>query len=112
MSNSDNPILGAEFQTQVKEWFDEHFNQSFTEEVKIKIGSPFVDPTEYKAHKFDIVSDDYTIVIECKRYTWTETSNVPSAKIRATNEAAFYLSLLPSTYKKYIGILLEQFYQF
>ena len=102
MSNSDNPIFGAEFQRQVKEWFIIHYNQSFNEEVKIKIGSPLIDPAEYKEHKFDIVSDDNSIVIECKRYTWTETWNVPSAKMGAANETAFYLSLLPSTYKKYI----------
>ena len=105
MSNSDNPIIGAEFQRQVKDWFNDHYNQDFKEEVKIHIGSPLVDPAEYKEHKFDIVSVDKTIAIECKRYTWTETWNVPSAKMRGTNEAAFYLSLLPSTYKKYIVML-------
>ena len=42
------------------------------------------------------------IVIECKCYTWTETGNVPSAKMGFANEAAFYLSFLPETYEKYI----------
>ena len=40
-----------------------------------------------------------------KRYTWTETGNVPSAKMGFTNEAAFYLSFLPDTYEKYIVML-------
>ena len=45
------------------------------------------------------------IVIECKRYTWTKTGNVPSAKMGFTNEAAFYLRLLPDNYVKYIVML-------
>lgn len=44
-------------------------------------------------------------MIECKRYTWTETGNVPSAKMGFTNEAAFYLRFLPDSYNKYIVML-------
>lgn len=105
MSNSDNPYYGSEFQRQVKEWFIVHYNQNFKEEVKIKIGSPLTDPTEYKEHKFDIVSEDNSVAIECKRYTWTETWNVPSAKMRGVNEAILYLSLLPSNFKKYLVMI-------
>ena len=57
-------------------------------EKKIPIGDPAKD------HKFDIVSGDNSIAIECKCYTWTVTGNVPSAKMGFTNEAAFYLSFL------------------
>ncbi len=105
MSNSDNPKKGAEFQKQVKNWFTKNYRTSFKEEVEIPIGSPLTDPSGYKNHKFDIVSDDQSIVIECKRYTWTKTSNVPSAKMGTTNEAAFYLSLLKGKHKKLIVML-------
>ena len=71
----------------------------FELEKKIPIGNPAKD------HKFDIVDAAGAIVIECKRYTWTETGNVPSAKMGFTNEAAFYLSFLPDTYEKYIVML-------
>ena len=99
MSNSDNPINGAIFQKQVLEWFREHYKFSFSLEKKIPIGNPPKD------HKFDIVADNDLIAIECKRYTWTETGNVPSAKMGFTNEAAFYLSFLPDAYKKIIVML-------
>ena len=99
MSNSDNPINGAIFQKQVLEWFRGHYKTSFSLEKKIPIGSPPKD------HKFDIVADNDLVAIECKRYTWTETGNAPSAKMGFTNEAAFYLSLLPSSYTKYIVML-------
>lgn len=103
MSNSRNPELGAKFQEQVKKWFEKNYNLEFKSEVKIPIGKP------PKEHKFDIANLDKKIVVECKRYTWTETGNVPSAKMGFVNEAAFYLSLLPKDYKKYI-VMLKDFH--
>jgi len=99
MSNSDNPRIGALFQRQVMEWFREQYNTEFILEKKIPIGNPAKD------HKFDIVDAARTKAIECKRYTWTASGNVPSAKMGFTNEAAFYLSFLPDTYEKYIVLL-------
>ena len=93
MSNSDNPRNGAIFQKQVKEWFQKQYGPDFELEKKIAIGDPAKD------HKFDIVNEEKKIAIECKRYTWTETGNVPSAKMGFTNEAAFYLSFLPDSYE-------------
>ena len=99
MSNSDNPQNGVIFQKQVLRWFEKNYKTQFELEKKIPIGNPAKD------HKFDIVDITGTIVIECKRYTWTETGNVPSAKMGFTNEAAFYLSFLPDSYEKYIVML-------
>ena len=96
MSNSDNPKRGADFQRKVRDWFTKKYNKNFELEKKIAIGFPAKD------HKFDIVCNSDKIAIECKRYTWTETGNVPSAKMGFTNEAAFYLSFLPDEYEKYI----------
>ncbi len=105
MSNSDNPRWGAEFQRQVRRWFETHYDLRFEEEVKIPIGSRLVDHHDYKEHKFDIASEDRSIIIECKRYTWTESGNVPSAKMGFANEAAFYLSLVNRAREKYLVML-------
>lgn len=102
MSNSDNPRIGAEFQRKVRDWFSDEYNMTFNLEVQIPIGSKLFDPSQYKDHKFDIVSEDGVYVIECKRYTWTVSGNVPSAKMGFANEAAFYLSLLDQSHKKFI----------
>jgi len=99
MSNSENPQNGADFQLAVLNYFIRNHVEGFELEKKIPIGIP------PKNHKLDIVSEHKKIVIECKRYTWTETGNVPSAKMGFTNEAAFYLSFLPDTYEKYIVML-------
>jgi hypothetical protein len=99
MSNSDNPKNGAAFQKDVQQYFIKKYGPGFEIEKKLPIGDPPKD------HKFDIVNTELEIVIECKRYTWTETGNVPSAKMGFTNEAAFYLRLLPDNYVKYIVML-------
>ena len=99
MSNSDNPKNGADFQEKVQQYFIDKIGPGFELEKKIQIGNP------PKEHKFDIVNFDLKIVIECKRYTWTVTGNVPSAKMGFTNEAAFYLSFIPDTFTKYIVML-------
>ena len=97
--NSENPRVGKEFQLAVKEWFEEAYTSPFEIEHKIAIGRPA------KLHSFDISSLDESIVVECKCYTWTETGNVPSAKMGFTNEAAFYLSFLPDDTERIIVML-------
>ena len=99
MSNSDNPKNGATFQREVLSWFENNYGKSFELEKKLLIGNP------PKEHKFDIVDEKSTVAIECKRYTWTRTGNVPSAKMGAANEAAFYLRLLPLSYTKFIVMM-------
>lgn len=100
MSNSENPKNGAVFQRMVMDWFQENYSDmTFELEKKLPIGEP------KKNHKFDIVDHNNTMAIECKRYTWTEAGNVPSAKMGFVNEAAFYLSFLPDSYEKYIVLL-------
>ncbi|MBQ4371297.1 MAG: hypothetical protein II803_02685 [Firmicutes bacterium] len=99
MSNSDNPKIGKIFQCQVCDWFTSRYGNSFELEIELPIGDP------PKGHSFDIVDVGHSIVIECKRYTWTETGNVPSAKIRTLNEAVLFLSFLPESYTKYIVML-------
>ena len=97
--NSENPRVGKEFQLAVKEWFEEAYTSPFEIEHKIAIGHPA------KLHSFDISSLDESIVVECKCYTWTESGNVPSAKMGFVNEAAFYLSFLPDDTERIIVML-------
>ena len=94
--NSEHSHIGATFQRLVRDWFGNKYDQAFELEKKIAIGNPPKD------HKFDIVCTERKIAIECKRYTWTKSWNVPSAKMGFTNEAVFYLSFLPDEYTKYI----------
>lgn len=98
-SNSDNPKVGKDFQLVVKRWFEVNTQLEFELEKKIAIGTPA------KLHSFDVAEKKGRIVIECKCYTWTESGNVPSAKMGFANEAAFYLSFLPDDVEKNIVML-------
>lgn len=98
-SNSDNPRVGKDFQLAVKRWFEGNTQLEFELEKKIAIGSPA------KLHSFDIAEKRGLIVVECKCYTWTESGNIPSAKMGFTNETAFYLSFLSDDVDKIIVML-------
>lgn len=94
--NSENPKIGKDFELIVKNWFEQEYNQPFELQKNIKIGFP------PKNHCFDISDKTGSLVIECKCYTWTDTGNVPAAKLACLNEAVLYLSFLPKDTKKCI----------
>ena len=91
--NSENPRVGREFQEKVQLSLEDYFDTGFVQEMVIPIGKPPKD------HKFDIASKDKSIVVECKNYTWTDSGNVPSAKLMGLDEAVFYFSFLKNKTK-------------
>lgn len=99
MKYPDNHKAGEDFQIDVKAYFEKAFGGTYNLEEEIPIGVTY---NLKKGHKFDLVNSKKKIAVECKRYTWTETGNVPSAKLGAINEAVFYLSILPAEYEKYV----------
>lgn len=94
--NSMNTAKGRDFQKRAAEILTRHFKVRFHTEFPILIG----DPPKY--HKFDLVSDDQRYIGECKNYSWTETGNVPSAKMGFINEAVFYLQHIPRDKERFI----------
>lgn len=97
-TNIENPKVGKVFQELVLKSMEKKFDVAFDMEVAISIGKPS------KNHKFDCVSKDGKIIVECKCYTWTNTGNVPSAKLMGLNEALFYMSYLPDDLTKILCI--------
>lgn len=94
--NSMNTGKGREFQRKAVEILSRHFGITFQMEYPVPIGNP------PKEHKFDLVSVDLQYVGESKNYSWTETGNVPSAKLGFINEAVFYLQHLPTEKKRFV----------
>ena len=98
-SNSDNPKVGKDFQRKVLSIAQKTFNMPFDEEKVVPVGNP------PKEHRFDVVSADGDIIIECKCYTWTNGGNVPSAK---TTDVCFRTGeSLAEYYCRIYGHLLE-----
>ena len=98
--NSRNPSKGKQFQIISGQILSRRFSIDFQLEYTILIGDP------PKAHKFDLVSSDRKYMGECKNYSWTNTGNVPSAKMGFTNEAVFYLTFLPK--EKYRFVIMRK----
>lgn len=94
--NSENPARGAAFQRFARDALSKHFQVRFDLDVPVPIGKPA------KAHKFDLLSVDRLFAGEVKSYSWTESDNVPSAKMAVTNEAVFYLHHLPATMNRFV----------
>ena len=95
-SNSDNSRRGREFQKFAARVLGEYWSVGFDLEVPFLIGKPA------KAHKFDMASSDKKIVGEAKNITWTESGNMPSAKMAFTNQAVLYLWHLPAFTKRFV----------
>ena len=94
--NSDNLRRGREFQELAASVLSEYWSVPLDLEVPIPIGDP------PKQHKFDMASRDKLIVGEAKNYTWTESGNMPSAKMGFVNQAVFYLSFLSPGTKRFV----------
>ena len=94
--NRLNPAKGHNFQKKAAEILSRHFGVAFDLDYPIPIGDPSKD------HRFDLVSRDLHYVGECKNYSWTESGNVPSAKMGFMNEAVFYLSFLSADIMRFI----------
>lgn len=94
--NRLNTGKGRDFQRVAAQALGHHFSVPFLLEQAFAIGDPPKD------HRFDLVSENRRYVGESKNYSWTETGNMPSAKMGFVNEAVFYLSFLPDTINKFV----------
>ncbi len=100
--NSENPAKGRTFEHQAADAMAAWLGVPFHIEVPTPIGDP------PKHHKFDLVSHDGRFVAECKCYSWTETGNIPSAKMGFVNEAVFYLSHLPAGTERFVVLRKDE----
>jgi hypothetical protein len=94
--NSLNPAAGRDFEVRAARVMGAVFGVSLLLDHALPIGEP------PKMHKFDFGTDSGSHVGEAKCYTWTETGNVPSAKLGFLNQAVFYLSFLPDTMVRFV----------
>jgi hypothetical protein len=100
--NCLNPGKGRDFQIIAAKALSRFLGVQFQHDQPIPIGRP------PKAHRFGLVSVDQKYVGECKSYSWTETGNMPSAKMGFVNEAVLYLSYLPADMHKFIVMRLDR----
>lgn len=96
-----NSHAGSEFEEIVQRHWQNagiHLERNFVVQIGFKAKRP---------HKFDLGSNDPSVLIECKSYTWTSGGNTPSAKIRGMNEVMLHFSVAPESFRKILFVLRD-----
>ncbi len=60
-----------------------------------------------KGRKFDLGSDNPSVLVECKSHKWTSGGHVPTGKMHIWNEAMYYFHLAPPEYRKILFVLRD-----
>ena len=98
---SSNTAVGKAFEAKAKAFFS-------AEGIELQNSIPAkVGINGKKIHKFDLGNDEQKILVECKSHRWTEGGNIPSAKIRAWNEAMYFFYIAPKAYRKIFFVLRD-----
>ena len=72
-------------------------------EYQVRIG---IGPTNVKTHKFDWGNE--SLLLECKAYDWTESRNVPSAKLTTVTEVMLYFLCAQKPFRKMLFMLATE----
>jgi len=100
VSNTD---VGRKFEKVAQVYFSEPVGITLQRAFRIDVGVA----SQKKARKFDLGSNNPAILVECKSHRWTETGNMPSAKVTVWNESMFYFYLAPNSYRKILFVLKD-----
>jgi hypothetical protein len=87
-----NAHAGNDFENRALNYFKKK-GIELSKPYTIKIGIK-----NKKNHRFDLGNS--SLLVECKTMTWTESGNMPSAKILNWSAAMYYFYLAPKKYKK------------
>ncbi len=98
-----NAHAGRDFEDVAKRYFAEQHGYTLTPNFAIELG--VTGAAKPKLHRFDLGCNDKKILVECKSHNWTETGNMPSAKLTVWNEAMLYFLLAPPEFKKFMFVL-------
>ena len=97
----NNYQKGRNFELKAKDYFENLYG------VEFNSGKILTGLNGGKVRQFDLVNEDNKILIECKNFTFTETGNLPSAKISDFLKEIYKLHLAPDNYKKIMCIAYE-----
>ncbi len=100
IGSPSNTHVGNAFETEARAFFAAQ-GIMLTPGLSVPVGVHAAK----KHHKFDLGSEEPPILVECKSHTWTETGNMPSAKVTVWNEAMYYFHTAPARYRKILFVL-------
>ena len=100
--SSSNTQVGKDFVDIAKAFF---FNKGIKIENDIKVSIGVGE--KRKKHTYDLGSYDNKIIVECKSHKWTESDEIPSAKMTVWNQEMYYFHLAPKGYRKIFFIIRD-----
>jgi hypothetical protein len=95
-----NANAGNDFEEVARQFFGVQ-GIDLTRDFRVSVGVG----DNKKQRKFDLGSASPPILVECKSHTWTQSGNVPSAKITVWNEAMYYFHVAPKEFRKILFVL-------
>lgn len=98
---TSNTQVGRDFEANARAFFLKNKGLILQSNFKLAIG---IDGRS-KVHSFDLGDEPNKVIVECKSHTWTETWNVPSAKMTTWNQAMYYFQAAPKGYRKILFVL-------
>jgi hypothetical protein len=96
-----NTHVGRDFEDKARNYFLQAEGLSLQKNFTVEIGTDIIK----KRRRFDLGSEEPAILVECKSHRWTETGNMPSAKVTVWNESMFYFHLAPNYYRKVLFVI-------
>ena len=97
---TSNTAVGSDFEAKASDFFSQQ-GLNLQPHFRLNIG---IDGRS-KAHSFDLGDGDQRVIVECKSNTWTESWNVPSAKMTTWNQAMYFFHAAPKDYRKILFVL-------
>lgn len=101
IGSTSNAHVGRDFEAIALEYFMQHEGVALQSPFSVPVGVGDIK----KSRRFDLGSDDLPILVECKSHHWTESGNMPSAKMTVWNEAMFYFHIAPPHFRKVLFVL-------
>lgn len=98
-----NAHVGRDFESVAYAYFLEIEGLTLAKSFPIELGAGITK----KCRRFDLGSEEPPILVECKSHRWTETGNMPSAKVTVWNESMFYFHIAPKHYRKILFVLRD-----
>jgi hypothetical protein len=98
-----NAQVGRDFELVARDYFQKAEGLQLQKCFPVQIGIGM----DKKCRRFDLGYENPAILVECKSHRWTETGNMPSAKVTVWNESMFYFHLAPGHYRKILFVLRD-----
>jgi len=98
-----NTQVGRDFEAVAYKYFFEGEGLKLQKCFPLEIGAG----TSKKCRQFDLGLEEPAILVECKSHRWTETGNMPSAKVTVWNESMFYFHIAPNHYRKVLFVVRD-----